>query len=66
MANIKAFLTLTVVYIQAILVAGTPLRIGSFNLQVFGTSKASEDSTMSIYSRVSRHIATHCRVCVLV
>ena len=53
MANIKAILGLTVVFIQGNLVAGTPLRIGSFNLQVFGASKASEESTMSIYSRVS-------------
>ena len=44
------------VIIQGVLVTATPLHIGAFNLQVFGVSKAAENSTMSIYSRVSMYI----------
>ena len=53
MTNIRVFLGVTAVIIQTVLVTATPLRIGAFNLHVFGATKAAEPSTLSIYSRVS-------------
>ena len=52
MSNIRVFLGVTIVFIQGIIATATPLRIGAFNLQVFGATKASENSTVSVYSKV--------------
>ena len=52
MSNIRVFLGVTVVFIQGIIATATPLHIGAFNLHVFGATKASENSTVSVYSKV--------------
>jgi len=35
-------------------VTATPLRIGAFNLHIFGASKYADNSTVAIISRVSQ------------
>ena len=38
---------------QTVLVTTTPLRIGAFNLQIYGQTKSSMNSTVSIIGQVS-------------
>lgn len=53
--NSGALLAVTVVLlVQVVLVTATPLRIGAFNLQVFGASKSSQNSTVSVISQIIR------------
>ena len=62
MPNTRVLLAVAVVFIvQAVLVTTTPLRIGAFNLQIYGQAKSSMNSTVSIIGQVSGvHIRQYC------
>ena len=63
MSNTRVLLGVAVVFIiQAVSVNTTPLRIGAFNLQIYGQTKSSMNSTVSIISQVgSVHRGVHIR-----
>ena len=53
MSNTRVLLGVAVVFIiQAVSVTTTPLRIGAFNLQIYGQTKSSRNSTVSIIGQV--------------
>ena len=58
-------LAVTIVFIiQVVSVTSTPLRIGAFNLQIYGETKSSMNSTVSIIAEVHITRGVHCIIIV--